>query len=135
MQMTREELVSYKAKRTFSPELFEKLEDLDFFYALDKATKIVNNYLNFTSGSSFDYIIADIAVDILRNEVVGSIYVQPISVPDNVTSLREGDTTISFGSNSNSNSTSSSSSSSVTNDEVYLVSYRDRLDRDRKMKF
>lgn len=129
--MTRLDILKYQISKSFTLADQESITKEDIEFVLKKATSIVDGYVHYISGPELNYIICDIALDMLYDNLIKSIDTKPMEVPSNVASIKEGDTIITF--NQEGSETSTSSKSGLTSDEYYLVSYRDGLDRYRKL--
>lgn len=130
--MTRKQILDYQLKKSLTPDDYMKITEDDMSFVLAKSTQIVNGYVHYQSGSELDYVICDIAFDMLNDDLLRQINVKPMEVPTNVASIKEGDTIITF--NQDSSSSSSSSKSAGSSSDYYIDTYRDELNRYRKLK-
>lgn len=132
--MTRRQILEHQLKKTFTSDEFQEIAEDDISFALAKATNIVDGYVNYTSGSELDYIVCDIALDLMITERDRSINTTPMEVPSNLASIKEGDTILTFNTDDSGRSSESSVSSRTGNDAYYIDTYRDELNRYRKMR-
>lgn len=130
--MTRREILDYQISKSITLEDQSKITEDDRSFVLEKATSIVNDYVHYKSGKELDYVICDIALDMLYDDLVRSVDTKPMEVPSNIASIKEGDTILTF--NNDGSSASTASKRGITGNEYYLMSYRDELDRFRKLK-
>lgn len=130
--MTRKEILKHQVDKTFSDSEVKGISETDMLFVLDKATNIVDGYVHYKSGKELDYVICDIALDMLLTDRVNKL-ARPIGVPSNVASLQEGDTTINFNNEESTASSGTSVSSRTGYDAYYIQTYADELNRYRKM--
>lgn len=131
--MTRSQILDHQLKKSLTEDDYIKTTEDDKSFVLAKATQIVDGYVNYKSGHELDYIICDIALDMIINDVYNSVNRKPMDVPSNVASIKEGDTIITF--NSASDDKAENKTSSITGISAYYIdTYRDDLNRYRKLR-
>lgn len=131
--MTRIEILDYQLKKSLTEDDYIKTTEDDKSFVLAKATQIVDGYVNYKSGSELDYIICDIALDMIINDTYNKIDRKPMNVPSNVASIKEGDTIITFSSASEDKAENKTSSISGIS-AYYIDTYRDDLNRYRRLR-
>lgn len=131
--MTRRQILEHQLKKSLTEDDYIKTTEDDKSFVLAKATQIVDGYVNYKSGSELDYIICDIALDMIINDTYNQIDRKPMNVPSNVASIKEGDTIITFSSASEDKAENKTSSISGVN-AYYIDTYRDDLNRYRKLR-
>lgn len=131
--MTRTQILEHQLKKSLTEDDYVKVTEDDKSFVLAKATQIVDGYVNYTSGSELDYIICDIALDMIINDTYNQIDRKPMSVPSNVASIKEGDTIITFSTSSEDKAENKTSSISGIS-AYYIDTYRDDLNRYRKLR-
>lgn len=130
--MTRLEILNYQLSKGLSAEDLSKITENDKSFVLNKATQIVDDYVHYRSGSELNYVICDIAYDMLFDDLIKSINTKPMDVPSNIASIKEGDTIITF--NQDGSQSATASKTGLTGNEYYINTYRDELNRFRKLK-
>lgn len=131
--MTRRQILEHQLKKSLTEDDYIKTTEDDKSFVLAKATQIVDGYVNYKSGSELDYIICDIALDMIINDTYNQIDRKPMNVPSNIASIKEGDTIITFSSASEDKAENKTSSISGIN-AYYIDTYRDDLNRYRKLR-
>ena len=131
--MTRKQILEHQLKKSLTEDDYVKVTEDDKSFVLAKATQIVDGYVNYKSGSELDYIICDIALDMIINDTYNKIDRKPMSVPSNVASIKEGDTIITFSTSSEDKAENKTSSISGIS-AYYIDTYRDDLNRYRKLR-
>lgn len=132
--MTREEILEHQLRTTLTEEDYTSLSKMDKSFALDKATSIVDDYVNYRSGKELNYIICDMALDMIQDDLVAKADTKPMDVPSNLASIKEGDTIITFNNDKTESVSKSGTASRGPSDAYYLDTYRDRLNRHRRMR-
>ena len=131
--MTRMQILDHQLKKSLTEDDYIKTTEDDKSFVLAKATQIVDGYVNYKSGSELDYIICDIALDMIINDTYNKIDRKPMNVPANVASIKEGDTIITFSSATDDKAENKTSSISGIS-AYYIDTYRDDLNRYRKLR-
>lgn len=131
--MTRTQILEHQLKKSLTEDDYVKVTEDDKSFVLAKATQIVDGYVNYKSGSELDYIICDIALDMIINDTYNQIDRKPMNVPSNVASIKEGDTIITFSTSSEDKAENKTSSISGIS-AYYIDTYRDDLNRYRKLR-
>lgn len=131
--MTRIQILDYQLKKSLTEDDYIKTTEDDKSFVLAKATQIVDGYVNYKSGPELDYIICDIALDMIINDTYNKVDRKPMNVPSNVASIKEGDTIITFSSSSEDKAENKTSSISGIS-AYYIDTYRDDLNRYRKLR-
>lgn len=131
--MTRSQILDHQLKKSLTEDDYIKTTEDDKSFVLAKATQIVDGYVNYKSGSELDYIICDIALDMIINDTYNKIDRKPMNVPANVASIKEGDTIITFSSATEDKAENKTSSISGIS-AYYIDTYRDDLNRYRKLR-
>lgn len=132
--MTRKQILDHQIRKNLSSDDFVKITEDDKSFVLAKATAIVDDYVNYTSGSELDYIICDMALDMLLDDINSQADTKPMDVPSNVASIKEGDTIITFNHDESKTTSNVGTGSRGASDAYYLDTYRDRLNRHRRLR-
>lgn len=131
--MNREQILEHQLKKSLTADDYYKVTEDDKSFVLAKATQIVDGYVNYKSGSELDFIVCDIALDMIINDTYNQIDRKPMNVPANVASIKEGDTIITF--SSSTEDKAENKNSSMTGVSAYYIdTYRDDLNRYRKLR-
>lgn len=132
--MTRSQILEHQLKKNLTEDDYSAVTEDDKSFVLAKATAIVDDYVNYSSTGELDYIICDMALDMLQDELVAKANTKPMDVPSNVASIKEGDTIITFNTDKTLDVSKSGTANRGPSDAYYLDTYRDRLNRHRKMR-
>ena len=130
--MTRMEILDHQLKKSLTSDDYAKLTKDDMSFVLAKATQIVDGYVHYKSGSELDFVICDIALDMILTENINKVNTKPMEVPSNIASIKEGDTIITFNQDDDTGNASKRSASEM--DAYYINTYADALNRYRKLK-
>lgn len=132
--MTRMEILEHQLKKNLTTDDYISVTEDDKSFVLAKATQIVNDYVNYRSGSELDYIICDMALDMIQDDLVSKADTKPLDVPSNVASIKEGDTILTFNHDKSGEISNSGTANRGASDAYYLDTYRDRLNRHRRLR-
>ena len=130
--MTRMEILDHQLKKSLTSDDYAKTTKDDKSFVLAKATQIVDGYVHYKSGSELDFVICDIALDMILTENINKVNTKPMEVPSNIASIKEGDTIITFNQDDDTGNASKRSASEM--DAYYINTYADALNRYRKLK-
>ena len=132
--MTRKEILEHQLKKNLTPDDYISVTEDDKSFVLAKATQIVDDYVNYSSGSELDYIICDMALDMIQDDLNSIADTKPLDVPSNVASIKEGDTILTFNHDTSGETSSSGTAQRGASDAYYLDTYGDRLNRHRRLR-
>ncbi len=131
--MTRIQILEHQLKTSLTEDDYCSITEDDKSFVLAKAKQIVDGYVNYKSGSELDYVVCDIALDMLLNQMTNRVDRKPLAVPSNVASIKEGDTIITLNTKED-DKTEKKTSSMTGMDAYYIDTYRDELNRYRRLR-